>query len=195
MLKGVNILSDVDSGIVYSPESKKLVVEVFANTSNYIDVPNGKEKDDAAAIFSKSDLTITGTGYLSLKTNLGHALKSSELIINGEPYLNINSVHDAFHASKLLRITGGYFEIVNCNDVFSAGSANDPTKNTVEMLITDGHFVINKCTDSLFQGKSSQGNYKIVSAYFETTSSADIPEMFQEEDSTNNPINCYNFCE
>lgn len=171
------------------------MVEIFADTSNYIDMPAGKEKDDAAAIFSNSDLTITGTGHLSLKTNLGHALKSSELIINGSPYLHIDAVHDAFHASKLLRITDGYFEIVNCNDVFSAGSANDPTKNTVELLITGGYFNIHKCTDSLFQGKSSQGNYKIVSANFLATSPDDISEMFQEEDSTNNPINCYDLCE
>ena len=79
--------------------------------------------------------------------------------------------------------------------MFSAGSANDPTKNTVELLITGGYFNIYKCTDSLFQGKSSQGNYKIVNATFLATSPDSISEMFQEEDSTNNPINCYNFCE
>lgn len=171
-----------------------LLVEIFANTSNYITVDNGKEKDNAAAIFSNSDVTITGTGYLSLKTNLGHAIKASELIVNGLPHLIIDSVHDAFHASKLLRITGGKFEINSCNDVFSAGAADSPTKNTVELLITDGEFIINSCTDALFQGKSSAGNYKIIKGKFSATSDK-ISEMFQEVDSVNNPIVCYDLCQ
>lgn len=194
VLKGVNILSDADSGIAYLPSSKKLVVEVYANTSNCVTVDNGKEKDDAAAIYSESDLTITGTGHLSLKTNLGHALKASELVVNGRPHLVIDSVHDAFHASKLLRITGGKYEIDSCNDVFSAGAADSPAKNTVELLITDGEYTVNKCADALFQGKSSQGNYKIVKGRF-AVDSANISEMFQEVDSENDPIVVCDLCE
>lgn len=191
-LKGVNILSDADSGIVYSPEKKKLVVEVFANSSNYISVLNGKEKDDAAAILSNSDVTITGTGFLALSTNLGHAVKASELIVNGEPKMSIDAVHDAFHASKILRITGGEFTIENCNDVFSAGSAEDNAKITVEMTITGGKFMINGSTDSIFQNKSTVGNCRIVKGDFEFASDG-ISEMFQEEDG-GTKVNVYDLC-
>lgn len=179
-LKGVNILSDADSGIAYLPEKKKLTVEVFANTSNYIRVENGAEKDDAAAIISNSDLTITGAGFLSLYANLGHGLKASELTVNGLPKLKIDAAHDAFHASKLLRITGGDITIDNCNDAFSAGSADSPSKITVEMTITDGNFVINRVNDSLFQNKSTAGNCRIIKGNF-TVSSDNVKGLFQEE--------------
>ena len=177
-LKGVNILSDSDSGIVYAPENKKLVIEVFADTSNYINVANGKEKDDAAALLSNSDITITGTGFLGLSTNLGHAIKGSEVVVNGEPDIQIAAVHDAFHASKLLRITGGHITVDSCNDVFSAGSADSPDKITVEMTITGGRFIIKGATDSLFQNKSTVGNCRIIRGDF---SVSNAKEMFQEE--------------
>lgn len=165
---------------------------MFANSSNYINVPNGKEKDDAAALLSQSDITITGTGFLALSTNLGHAIKASELVINGEPRLSIDAVHDAFHASKLLRITGGEFTVDNCNDVFSAGSADDNTKITVEMAITGGKFIINGSTDSIFQNKSKVGNCRIIKGEFEFTSDK-INEMFQEEDG-GTKVNIYDLC-
>ena len=191
-LKGVNILSDADSGIVYSPEKKKLVVEVFANSSNYISIPNGKERDDAAAILSNSDVTITGTGFLALSTNLSHAIKASELIVNGEPKMSIDAVHDAFHASKILRISGGEFTIESCNDVFSAGSAEDNAKLTVEMTITGGKFIINGSTDAIFQNKSTVGNCRIIKGDFEFASDG-INEMFQEEDG-GTKVNVYDLC-
>lgn len=191
-LKGVNILSDADSGILYLPEKKKLTVEVFANTSNYIRVENGVEKDNAAAILSNSDLTVTGAGFLSLYANLGHGLKASELAVNGLPKLKIDALHDAFHASKLLRITGGDIVIDNCNDVFSAGSADSPSKITVEMTITDGNFTINKASDSLFQNKSTVGNCRIIKGNF-IVSSANVKEMFQEE-SGGTKIAIYDLC-
>lgn len=191
-LKGVNILSDADSGIMYLPEKKKLTIEVFANTSNYIRVENGAEKDNAAAIISNSDLTITGAGFLSLYTNLGHGLKASELAINGLPKLKIDVVHDAFHASKLLRITGGDITIDNCNDAFSAGSADSPSKITVEMTITDGNFTINKVNDSLFQNKSTVGNCRIIKGNFIVTSD-NVKEIFQEE-AGGAQISVYDLC-
>ena len=165
---------------------------MFANSSNYINVPNGKEKDDAAALLSQSDITITGTGFLALSTNLGHAIKASELVVNGEPKLSIDAVHDAFHASKLLRITGGEFTVNSCNDVFSAGSAEDNTKITVEMTITDGKFIINGSTDAIFQNKSTVGNCRIIKGDFEFASDG-INEMFQEEDG-GTKVNVYDLC-
>lgn len=190
-LKGVNIKSDGEYAIYYVPEKKKLTVEVFANTSNYLKVENGA-LTTAAVIFSNSDLTITGAGHLDLFANIAHGLKASELVINGVPNITIDVVHDAIHASKFLRITGGNIIVNNANDVFSAGAADDPTKNTVELLITGGQFTINKCKEAVFQGKSSAGNYKLLNSTF-NISAENIGMMFQEE-SADNEIQCYDTC-
>jgi hypothetical protein len=127
-----------------------------------------------------------------LSTNLGHAIKASELVVNGEPKLSIDAVHDAFHASKLLRITGGEFTVNSCNDVLSAGSAEDPSKITVEMTITGGKFIINGSTDAIFQNKSTVGNCRIIKGDFEFASDK-INEMFQEEDG-GTKVSVYDLC-
>lgn len=191
-LRGVDIESDSDSGIAYLPEKKRLCVEAYANSSNYVSVSEGAEKDDAAAILSNSDLLLTGAGYLSLKASVAHGLKASELVVSGVPKIRIEAAHDAFHASKILRIAGGEFEIASANDVFSAGSSEDPAKITVEMTICGGSFDILKSTDSIFQSKSTVGNCRIVKGDFRFDS-AGVKEMFQEE-SGGEKVKIYDLC-
>lgn len=191
-LKGVGIESDSDSGIAYLPEKKRLCVEAYANTSNYISVNKGVETDDAAAVLSNGDLLLTGAGYLSLKANVAHGVKASELVVNGVPKIKIDAAHDAFHASKILRIASGEFEIASANDVFSAGSGDDPNKITVEMTICGGSFNILKSTDSIFQNKSLVGNCRIVKGDFRFDS-ANTKDVFQEE-SGGEKVKIYDLC-
>ena len=179
-LKGVNIYSKEEYAIKYYPTNKKLTVEIFADTTNLITVvtPDLAESSSVGAIDSENNLYITGTGALTITSNWGHAIKASELIFNGEPNITVDVHHDAFHASKILRVTGGKYTIENANDCFSAGKDEDSAKT--ELTITGGSICVKACAEAIFQGKAVSGNYRIIKADVAIEDNSKVGYLFQE---------------
>ena len=162
ILDGVNIQSDEAESIInYAPKISKLIVEVSNNTENYL-VCNINEEagnDDLGVINSENNLMLTGVGYLTIINKKGHGIKASELIIDGDLHTYLDTNHDAVHGGKLLKITGGYFEVENANDAFSASSGSS---GTGKLLIYGGTYIINNCKEAAFEGKSSNGVKRIL---------------------------------
>ena len=182
-LNGVVIHSTYSSAIEYMPTKKHLTVVIAEGTSNLVicDEKGQTERTSTAAIYAaESDIVLTGTGTLYVEDKHGHSVKSSELIINGEPNITATAGHDAFHASKILRITGGVMNVVYANDAFSAGSDSDLTKITCEMTITGGIINITKLEGAVFETKSSNKacKYRILNTQINTTT--DIADLCAE---------------
>ena len=159
ILNGVNIQSDIEYAIKYTPDAGKLVVEVVDNSSNYLVVTNGLE--EIAALHSENNLLVNGAGYLTIKNTAGHGIKGSELVINGNIHMYLDTYHDAIHGGKLLKISGGYFEVENANDAFSASEGKN---NDAKLLIMGGEYVVHNCKESAFEGKSSNGIKRIINS-------------------------------
>jgi hypothetical protein len=164
ILEGVNIQSsDYASCIEYAPESGKLVVEIADNSENYlvVNIEGERGEDDLSALHSENNMLINGVGYLTIVNRKGHGIKASELIINGDLHMYLNTNHDAIHGGKLLRITNGEFEVENANDAFSASAGGS---NTGKLLILGGKYTIHACKDSAFDGKSANGIKRILNS-------------------------------
>lgn len=164
ILNGVHIQSDdYDSAIEYTPEAGKLVVEVADNSSNYIvvNVTGARGDEDKGAIHSENNLTVNGVGYLTVINHKGHGIKGSELIINGDIHAYLDTNHDAVHGGKLLKITGGYFEVVGANDAFSASQGKN---NDGKLLILGGEYMVHGCNEAAFEGKSANGIKRIINS-------------------------------
>ena len=162
ILNGVNIqTSTYNSCIEYTPEAGKLVVEIKDTSENYLAVNlDGETADeDKGAIHSENNLQLQGVGYLSIVNRKGHGIRASELIINGDIHTYLDTNHDAVHGGKVLKITGGYFEVNNANDAFSASAGSN---NDGKLLIYGGTYVINACKESAFEGKSVSGVKRIL---------------------------------
>ena len=164
ILDGVNIQSDEAESIInYAPKISKLIVEVSNNTENYL-VCNINEEagnDDLGVINSENNLMLTGVGYLTIINKKGHGIKASELIIDGDLHTYLDTNHDAVHGGKLLKITGGYFEVESANDAFSASSGSS---GTGKLLIYGGTYIINNCKEAAFEDKSPNGVKRILNA-------------------------------
>lgn len=188
-LAGVNVHSTFESAINYRSANKSLVVEILNETSNklvtndlYPDL-NDRGRSSTATIYSADgNITLTGTGTLCIEDEYGHGVKASEVVVNGEPKIDIDVLHDAYHASKALRITGGDHAIVGANDAFSSGTNDDPEKKTAEITITGGNFYLGNIGGSAFETKSKLGKYMLIGANFEI--SRDVAELFNEAGST-----------
>lgn len=164
ILKGVNIQSDEAESIInYTPENSKLVVEVANNTENFL-VCNIEEEtgdDDLGVIHSENNLMLTGVGYLTIVNKKGHGVKASELIVDGDLHVYLDTNHDAIHGGKLLKITGGEFYVNNANDAFSASEGG---QGTGKLLIYGGKYNIRACKEAAFEGKSPNGVKRILNA-------------------------------
>lgn len=164
ILAGINIQApDGEFCLEYAPNEGKMVVEVADTTKNYLmaGAEGARGDDDFGALHSNNNMEINGVGYLTIVNRKGHGVRASELSINGDVHMHITSNHDAVHGGKLLKITGGYFEVADANDAFSASSGKS---NDGALLILGGEYIIHSCREAAFEGKSANGKKRIVNS-------------------------------
>lgn len=155
ILNGVTISTTTHSAILSentaNPEiESRMELEIREGSANTITVNTTTLDDSYGAIHVEADMFISGTGTLNITNNLGHGIKGTDIQISGKPNMVINVSHDAIHGKSLM-ITGGYYDIVNCNDAFSAGS----NKNDGLLFVSGGEYYIRHCKENAFQAKGN----------------------------------------
>ena len=111
VFNGVNITCS-NHAPIYIKSADKVFITLTAGTSNSITDGSSyslSEADSAVdgAVFSKADLTINGTGALTVKANYQHGIVSKDdLVITGGVY-NITSESDGF--------LNGFFQCTKCS--------------------------------------------------------------------------------
>lgn len=99
VLAGVTITSG-DSAPIFVKEAKETIITLEENTTNTITdaetyVLEDTEKNEPnAAIFSKDDLAVNGTGTLVVHANYNHGIQSKDDLVIISGTLNITSVGD-----------------------------------------------------------------------------------------------------
>lgn len=99
VLAGVTITSG-DSAPIFVKEAKETIITLEENTTNTITdaetyVLEDEEKSEPnAAIFSKDDLAVNGTGTLVVHANFNHGIQSKDDLVIISGTLNITSVGD-----------------------------------------------------------------------------------------------------
>lgn len=99
VLAGVTITSE-DNAPVYVKEAKETIITLEENTTNTITdaqtyVLEDEEKNEPnAAIFSKDDLAVNGTGTLEVHANYNHGIQSKDDLIIISGTLNITAAGD-----------------------------------------------------------------------------------------------------
>ncbi len=147
ILNGVNISSS-SSSPVYVKSCDKAVVSMAAGTNNYIkDTSAAAEAEPDAAIFSKDDLIITGTGSLSLESanNDGIAGNDDLKIQNGN--ISITAAGDGIKGKDTVVITDGNIVVNSKEDGIKATNDTDVEKGYV--LITGGKLNVTAGEDGI----------------------------------------------
>ena len=152
VLSGVDISSSVNSAI-YCKNCDNFIITLAENTQNVLsDAENYTYDDNAkqepnAAIFSKADLNIGGSGGLTVNANFNHGISSKDsLVIEGGRF-TVHSAADAIRGKDSLVILNGKFELDAGNDGLQA-SSNDGDEFGYAQIM-DGEYTIRACGDAI----------------------------------------------
>ena len=150
VLNGAAITSETFAAI-YSLEADKVFITLEDGTENHL--ANGGEFvaiDDNnidAAVFSKTDLTLNGSGSLIVTSSAGHGVVSKdELTISGGSY-QITAGSHGFAGKDSVAIAEGSFVITAGKDGIHAENADDAALGC--LYIEDGSFVIDAKGDAI----------------------------------------------
>ncbi len=150
VLNGVDIKSE-SSAAIYILQADKVFITLPADTQNTLS--NGgvftaiDDNNIDAVIFSKEDLTLNGTGSLTVDAPAGHGIVSKDdLVITGGCY-DITAEKHGIAGKDSVSIAAGEFKITCGKDGIHAENKDDTALGT--MLLTGGSFTIAAGDDGL----------------------------------------------
>lgn len=144
-------ISCASSAAVYVKSAEKVFVTLaegsqntLRNTDEYVAID---DNNIDAVIFAKSDLTLNGTGSLTIVSAEGHGIVSKDdLKITGGTY-DITAAGHALSGKDSVRIADGTFILTAEKDGIHAENADDEEKGYI--YIADGDFTITSDGDGM----------------------------------------------
>lgn len=169
VLNGVEINSS-DNAALYSKNAGKTIISLEEDTENIITDGTEYKLEDAstdeptAAIFSKDNLVINGTGKLTVKANYKDGITSKDdLKITGGD-IHITSVDDGLVGRDILAVKEGTITIESGGDAVKSTNDEDTKKGIV--AIENGTFNLKAEKDGI-QGETAvligDGTFNITS--------------------------------
>lgn len=181
-----------DNAPIYIKNSGKTIISLAENTNNIItDGSNYKLGDESidepnAAIFSKTDLTLNGSGTLTVNANYNNGIVGKDDLKITSGNITINSVDDGLLGRDLLAVKDGNITINSQGDGLKSTNDTDDGKGNIilengsyviisgsdgiqaenEITILDGKYTINSTDDSIHSNNTidiSGGTFNITS--------------------------------
>lgn len=152
VLNGVNI-TDSDSAPIYVKQAQKTVLTIQEGTENVVTDGTDYVYDDEeaeepnAAIFSNDDLTINGTGTLSVQANFNNGITSKDELKIVEGAIDIVAADDGLMGRDLLAIQDGSFTIDAAGDGLKSTKDEDEEKGNI--VIENGTFDVTSGSDGI----------------------------------------------
>ncbi len=136
VLNGMSVNSS-SSAAIYVRQADKVFITTSKDSENTLSNGGVYESDDEnnidAVIFSKDDLTLNGSGKLTINAAAGHGVVSKDdLIITGGTY-TITSEKDGLSGKDIVGIADGTFTIASSGDGISSDA---------DLYIVNGDFSI-----------------------------------------------------
>lgn len=110
IFNGVDI-TNADGPCIYVKNSKNVTLELEGENS-ISNTGNNTYEVLNAAIYSKSDLVINGTGSLNIEASFNHGIKGKDNITVESGKITINSVKDCINVNDDLIISGGELKLI-----------------------------------------------------------------------------------
>ena len=162
ILNGVDISSST-SAPIYVMAAQEAMIVLADNTDNYVSdgdsyVLQDPEADEPnAAIFSKADLTIYGSGSLTVDGNCNDGIASKDGLIIAGGTIVVNSVDDGIRGKDYLVVQDGNITVTAQSDGLKSDNEEDATKGYVliekgVINITSGGDAIEAQTDVMIAG-------------------------------------------
>lgn len=192
VLNGVDIRCSTGSAI-YVMNAEETVIVLADNTENYLSdgiyytilAPETDEPN--ATVFSKDDLTVSGSGSLTVMGNYNDGIASKDDLVISGGAITVNSVDDGIRGKESLEITDGHITVnaggqglKSDNDDEEMGSISveggkiqvtsggDAIHSTGSIVISGGYFSIASDDDAIHADASvkiSGGEINISKSY------------------------------
>lgn len=180
VLDGVDLTATSAAPILIT-EAQKAVIILESETCNKItqNIENADENTDlpSAAIFSKTDLTLTGGGTLEVTTNYNDGITSKDTLSIDGGTIVIDAAYDGIVGKDAVSVTGGDLTINAGKDGIRSTNDKDDEKGYV--AIYGGNFVINSADDCI-QAVSSLAIYNGTFELTAGSESEDVENGFDE---------------
>lgn len=178
VLDGVDI-SNSSGAAIYVKSANKVFITLADGSENSLKVSGAYDSSDNnnvdSVIFAKSDLTLNGSGKLTVTAEYGHGIVSKDdLVISGGEY-EITAEKKALDANNSVRIADGTFTLEAGTDgihaadtdkdvgfvyikdgIFTIKAGDDAIHAHTDLLIDNGEMTVSKCYEGL------EGNTVIV---------------------------------
>jgi len=131
VLNGVSITSRT-SAALYVSEADKVIVTLAEGTVNTLENGGGFASADIdAPLFSKQDLTLNGTGALTVTSPAGHGVVcKDDLVITGGAY-RVNAASHGLNANDSVRIAAATLAVNAGKDAIHCENSEDASKGFV----------------------------------------------------------------
>lgn len=118
-----------DSAAIYVKQADKVFLTLAQNTENILsttgDFVQTDDNNVDAVVFSKDDLTVNGSGTLSITTEYGHGIVSKDDLVITSGTLNITASGHALSGKDSVRVANGTFVLTSAKDgIHSENSDN-----------------------------------------------------------------------
>ncbi|MBQ6436765.1 carbohydrate-binding domain-containing protein [bacterium] len=170
VLRGVT-LSHASLPALYIASADKVFVTLAADTLNTIAVANLDNEqaltaDVDAAFYSRSDLSINGSGALTVTAAGGHGIKSTDDLVVTSGQINVTADKTALLGKDSVRLAGGDYVLRAGEDGIKANRTDDDSHGYV--LINGGNISINAGDDGIHAETTltiNDGNINVLSSY------------------------------
>ncbi len=152
ILDGVDLTSSTTSPI-YVEQAEKVILTLAEDSKNtltdandYVYADSTQDEPDAV-IFSKDDLTLNGSGKLTIKGNYNNGIRSKDdLVITGGTY-NITAPNNGLKGKDSVSILDGTFTITSDGDAIQANNTEGSEKGWV--AIDGGSYTLTAGNDGI----------------------------------------------
>lgn len=150
VLNGINIKSKYCAAI-YVKSADKVFVTLADGTKNSL--ANGgsfvaiDDNNIDAAIFSKDDLTLNGTGKFVINSPAGHGIVSKNELTIAEGNYEIKALSHGMAGKDSIAIADGTFSITAGEDAIKSDNNDDNTKGSVHIF--GGNYTLSAVSDGI----------------------------------------------
>lgn len=144
-------ISSAKSAPLYVKEAQKVVLILEKNTTNTVyqgsDCAVNEEGEPSAAIFSKADLTITGSGTLHVTSDYNDGISSKDDLKITDSTITVKAKGDGIVGKDLLAVKTAKITVEAGKDGMRSTNETDAGKGN--LVIEDGTFTIKAGDDAL----------------------------------------------
>jgi hypothetical protein len=143
-------VTNTDQPVIYAVTADKLFINLASGSDNVLSVTGTfttmNDDNTDAVIYSKCDLTLNGTGSLTISSTCNGISAKDDLVITGGTY-TITSTEDAIEAHNSISIADGTFSITAGKDAFHSEDSDDDSLGSI--YVCGGTFDITAGDDGL----------------------------------------------